>query len=294
MIRSRRSSVTPRRRSRRCRSSSPSKRGQRSTSSSGRPTSTPGGLRRSSASTTAQGRRPIDRIDHCLACSPVRIQDQVTSRSTARARGTCSSCAGEGARFLDGQHQRDATATRPSSRSREDYWGNVNPIGLRSMYDEAKRFGEACTMAYHRERERRHAHRPHLQHLRPRMHPADGRVVTSSSAGAARRADHGARRRHADQFLLRLRHCSRPACRHGGRCHKPINIGSPIDRIDIKCNRFGFEPEVTAKIAKMRPRLRIYEVGVAYYGRSYEEGKKITWKDGVKAILAIIRFRFSN
>jgi len=67
-----------------------------------------------------------------------------------------------------------------------------------------------------------------------------------------------------------------------------------IDRIDIKCNRFGFEPEVTAKVAKMRPRLRIYEVGVAYYGRSYEEGKKITWKDGVKAILAIIRFRFTD
>jgi hypothetical protein len=51
---------------------------------------------------------------------------------------------------------------------------------------------------------------------------------------------------------------------------------------------------VTAKVAKMRPRLRIYEVGVAYYGRSYEEGKKITWKDGVKAILAIIRFRFTD
>ena len=47
-------------------------------------------------------------------------------------------------------------------------------------------------------------------------------------------------------------------------------------------------------LGKMRPRLRIYEVGVAYYGRSYEEGKKITWKDGVKAILAIIRYRFSN
>lgn len=67
-----------------------------------------------------------------------------------------------------------------------------------------------------------------------------------------------------------------------------------MDRIEIKCNRFGFEPEVTAKIAKMRPRLRIYEVGIAYYGRSYEEGKKITWKDGVKAISTIIRFRFSN
>jgi glycosyltransferase involved in cell wall biosynthesis len=67
-----------------------------------------------------------------------------------------------------------------------------------------------------------------------------------------------------------------------------------LDRIEVKCGRFGFEPEITAKIAKHRPRLRIYEVGVAYYGRSYEEGKKITWKDGIKAILAIIRFRFSD
>jgi glycosyltransferase involved in cell wall biosynthesis len=67
-----------------------------------------------------------------------------------------------------------------------------------------------------------------------------------------------------------------------------------LDRITIQCDRFGFEPEVTAKIAKYRPRLRIYEVGVAYYGRSYEEGKKITWKDGVKAILTIVRFRFSD
>jgi glycosyltransferase involved in cell wall biosynthesis len=76
-------------------------------------------------------------------------------------------------------------------------------------------------------------------------------------------------------------------------CYKVFRK-SVLDRIQIKCDRFGFEPEVTAKIAKMRPRLRIFEVGVAYYGRSYEEGKKITWKDGVKAILTIIRFRFSN
>lgn len=67
-----------------------------------------------------------------------------------------------------------------------------------------------------------------------------------------------------------------------------------LDQITVRCDRFGFEPEITAKIAKMRPQLRIYEVGVAYYGRSYEEGKKITWKDGVKAILTIIRFRFTN
>jgi glycosyltransferase involved in cell wall biosynthesis len=67
-----------------------------------------------------------------------------------------------------------------------------------------------------------------------------------------------------------------------------------LQGITIKCDRFGFEPEITAKIAKHKPRLRIYEVGVAYYGRSYEEGKKITWKDGIKAILTIIRFRFSD
>lgn len=69
---------------------------------------------------------------------------------------------------------------------------------------------------------------------------------------------------------------------------------SILEKIRLKCNRFGFEPEITAKIAKLRPRVRVYEVGVSYYGRSYEEGKKITWMDGVKAILAIIRFRFSN
>src|SRR5438132_2442745 len=75
-------------------------------------------------------------------------------------------------------------------------------------------------------------------------------------------------------------------------CYKVFRK-SVLDRIQIKCNRFGFEPEITAKIAKLRPRIRIFEVGISYYGRSYEEGKKITWKDGVKAILAIIRFRFS-
>ena len=76
-------------------------------------------------------------------------------------------------------------------------------------------------------------------------------------------------------------------------CYKVFKK-SVLDRIEIKSDRFGIEPEITAKVAKMRPRLRIYEVGVAYYGRSYEEGKKITWKDGVKAIFAIIRYRFSD
>jgi len=74
-------------------------------------------------------------------------------------------------------------------------------------------------------------------------------------------------------------------------CYKVFRA-EVIKGITIKSNRFGVEPEVTAKIA--RGKWRIYEVGISYSGRSYEEGKKITWKDGVKAILAIIRFAFTD
>ncbi len=60
--------------------------------------------------------------------------------------------------------------------------------------------------------------------------------------------------------------------------------------IEIKSDRFGFEPEITAKIAKKK--WRIYETSVSYYGRDYSQGKKISWKDGIAALLHIIRFRF--
>ena len=63
-----------------------------------------------------------------------------------------------------------------------------------------------------------------------------------------------------------------------------------LDQITIEENRFGFEPEITAKISKIRPRVRIYEVGISYYGRTYEEGKKITWIDGFAALYAIIKY----
>jgi len=62
-----------------------------------------------------------------------------------------------------------------------------------------------------------------------------------------------------------------------------------IQGINIEEDRFGFEPEITAKIAKMK-NIRIYEVGISYYGRKYEEGKKIGWKDGIRAIYAIIKY----
>jgi glycosyltransferase involved in cell wall biosynthesis len=61
-----------------------------------------------------------------------------------------------------------------------------------------------------------------------------------------------------------------------------------IQRITIEEDRFGFEPEVTAKLARMR--CRIYEVGITYSGRTYEEGKKIGWRDGVRAIYCIIKY----
>ncbi|MCW1965501.1 glycosyltransferase family 2 protein [Polynucleobacter sp.] len=63
-----------------------------------------------------------------------------------------------------------------------------------------------------------------------------------------------------------------------------------IQSIRIEENRFGFEPEITAKIAKLN--CRIYEVGISYYGRTYDEGKKIGWRDGFRAIYCIMKYRF--
>ena len=62
-----------------------------------------------------------------------------------------------------------------------------------------------------------------------------------------------------------------------------------IKSINLKENRFGFEPEVTAKISRV-PNIRIYEAGISYYGRTYAEGKKVSWKDGFRAIYCIIKY----
>ncbi len=62
-----------------------------------------------------------------------------------------------------------------------------------------------------------------------------------------------------------------------------------VQSLELKENRFGFEPEVTAKISRI-PKIRIYEVGISYYGRTFEEGKKINWKDGFRAIYCILRY----
>ena len=62
-----------------------------------------------------------------------------------------------------------------------------------------------------------------------------------------------------------------------------------IKMIELKEKRFGFEPEITAKISRI-PNIKIFEVGISYYGRTYKEGKKINWKDGFRALYIIIKY----
>ncbi|MCB9251180.1 MAG: glycosyltransferase family 2 protein [Flavobacteriales bacterium] len=71
-------------------------------------------------------------------------------------------------------------------------------------------------------------------------------------------------------------------------CYKLFNT-KIVQSLDLKEKRFGFEPEVTAKISRI-PEIRIYEVGISYYGRTYAEGKKIGWKDGFRAIYCILKY----
>lgn len=71
-------------------------------------------------------------------------------------------------------------------------------------------------------------------------------------------------------------------------CYKMFRA-EHIKSLQLQENRFGFEPEVTAKISRI-PNIRIYEVGISYYGRTYEEGKKIGWKDGFRAIFCILKY----
>jgi glycosyltransferase involved in cell wall biosynthesis len=63
-----------------------------------------------------------------------------------------------------------------------------------------------------------------------------------------------------------------------------------LDRLELCQNRFGIEPEITAKIARLKPTPVVYEVGISYSGRTYAEGKKIGWKDGVQAVYCILRY----
>ena len=75
-------------------------------------------------------------------------------------------------------------------------------------------------------------------------------------------------------------------------CYKLIN-SKMAKSLNLKEKRFGFEPEITAKLSRIK-NIRIYEVGISYYGRTYEEGKKINWKDGFRAIYCILKYNLFN
>jgi glycosyltransferase involved in cell wall biosynthesis len=74
-------------------------------------------------------------------------------------------------------------------------------------------------------------------------------------------------------------------------CYKVFRT-DVLKRITLTSDRFGFEPEITAKVAKLK--VRVFEVGIRYHGRTYEEGKKITWKDGIQALWCIVKYRFTD
>src|SRR3954471_6492765 len=125
---------------------------------------------------------PIDRIYHMASpASPIGDVKHQVATMKVNSQGTWNllemACA-KGARFLMASTSEcyGDPAVHPQ---REEYWGNVNPIGLRSMYDEAKRFSEACTMAYHRERKVDTRIVRIFNTYGPRMDPSDGRVVIS-------------------------------------------------------------------------------------------------------------------
>ena len=125
---------------------------------------------------------PLDRIYHMASpASPIGYVKHQVATLKVNSQGTWNllelACA-KGARFLMASTSEcyGDPAVHPQ---REDYWGNVNPIGLRSMYDEAKRFSEACTMAYHRERKADTRLIRIFNTYGPRMDPHDGRVVIS-------------------------------------------------------------------------------------------------------------------
>ena len=123
----------------------------------------------------------IDRVYHMASpASPVGYVKHMVATLKVNSQGTWKRSAGAGEKvpLSDGEHSETYgdPAVHPQ---REDYWGNVNPIGLRSMYDEAKRFSEACTMAYHRERKAETRLIRIFNTYVPRMDPYDGRVVIS-------------------------------------------------------------------------------------------------------------------
>ena len=92
----------------------------------------------------------------------------------------------------------------------------------------------------------------------------------------------------ANRFLTMLSNMTTNINLTDMECCYKIFRREVLARIEVEENRFGVEPELTAKVARLG--VRIYEVGISYYGRTYEEGKKIGWRDGMRAVYAILKY----
>jgi glycosyltransferase involved in cell wall biosynthesis len=119
---------------------------------------------------------------------------------------------------------------------------------------------------------------------------ADEADVVFGSRFAGGRVRHVAynRQRWANRWLTRLSNLLTDMDLTDMECGYKAFRRSLLDGMRIEEPGFGFEPEITAKLAKQRP--RVYEVGVSYHGRTFAEGKKVTWRDGLGAVLAIVKY----
>ena len=156
------------------------------------------------------------------------------------------------ARVICTPRHRSATATRWNIRRRESYWGNVNPVGPRSVYDEAKRYAEALVMAYHRSR----GVNTHLVRIfntyGPRLHPSDGRVISNFMMQALRGEPltiygDGKQTRsfcYVDDLIEGILRLSR------SDEHLPVNIGNPDEFTILECAQAVLE--VTGSKSELR------------------------------------------
>ena len=215
---------------------------------------------------------PIDRIYHMASpASPVGYVKHQVATLKVNSQGTWNLlelALEKGARFLMASTSEcyGDPAVNPQP---EDYWGNVNPIGLRSMYDEAKRFSEACTMAYHRER---HADTRLIRIFNtygPRMDPYDGRVVISF----IRQALHNEPLTVFGEGLQTRSLCYVSDLIRGinltmeSNFHEPINLGNPDETTILQIARDILEliPESRSQIIHQPmppddPRLRCPDI----------------------------------
>jgi dTDP-glucose 4,6-dehydratase len=197
---------------------------------------------------------PVDRVFHLASpASPVAYANHRIATLKVNSQGTWNLlelAVEKGARFLVASTSE--IYGDPHGPQSEEYWGSVNPIGLRSMYEEAKRFSEACAMTYNRERGADTRIVRIFNTFGPRMHPSDGRVITNFCRQALRGepitvAGDGTQTRSFCYVSDTVRGI---ALAMEGDFHEPINIGNPdeVSIIQLAREIIGLVPGTASKV----------------------------------------------